>query len=130
MNVMEMVTHAFGWVEIPVSDFARAKKFYSAIFDYEMPEMPMGPNMMGILLYDQANGGVGGAIVKGEGYVPSEHGPRVYLNGGSDLAIVLGRVAKAGGTVLLPKTLVTPDIGYFGMFRDPEGNLISIHSTK
>ncbi|WP_395094316.1 nitrilase-related carbon-nitrogen hydrolase [Armatimonas sp.] len=34
---MEMVTHAINWFEIPVSDFERAKAFYSAIFAYEMP---------------------------------------------------------------------------------------------
>ncbi len=39
---MEMQKNAINWVEIPVSDFSRAKKFYSIIYDYEMPEMMMG----------------------------------------------------------------------------------------
>ena len=34
---MEMVTNAISWFEIPVDDFERARTFYSAIFDYEMP---------------------------------------------------------------------------------------------
>jgi len=62
-----MTKNAINWIEIPVSDFERAKKFYSAIFDFEMPEMQMGPQLMGFLLYDQPGGGIGGAIVKGEG---------------------------------------------------------------
>jgi uncharacterized protein len=127
---MEMFKHAITWAEIPVSDFARAKKFYSTIYDYEMPEMMMGPNQMGFLLYDQTNGGIGVAIVKGEGYVPTNQGVKIYLNGGSDLNTVLNRVKKAGGKVVLPKTQITPDMGHFGMFEDSEGNYISLHSIK
>jgi len=77
---MEMQKNAINWFEIPVSDFGRAKLFYSTIYDYEMPEMMMGPQQMGFLLFDQPGGGIGGAIVKGEGYVPSNLGAKVYLN--------------------------------------------------
>ena len=47
------------------------KKFYSAIFDFEMPEMMTGPNKMGFLLFEQ-QGGKGAAIVQGEWYTPSD----------------------------------------------------------
>ena len=125
---MEMVTNALNWFELPVSDFARAKKFYSTIFDFEMPEMVMGPNLMGFFLYDQKQGGTGGAIVRGPGYVPTENGTLIYFNGGSDLMTVLNRVEKAGGVILLPKTLITADLGYFAIVRDSEGNKIALHS--
>lgn len=124
---MEMTTHALGWFEIPVSDFDRAKRFYSAIFDFEMPEMTMGPCRMGFLLHEQGQG-VGGAIVAGEGYVPSQAGSLVYLAGGADLSVVLGRVAGAGGTVLVPKTPITPEYGFFAYFLDTEGNKVGLHS--
>jgi predicted enzyme related to lactoylglutathione lyase len=39
--------NALNWFEIPVSDFERGKKFYETIFDYQMPEMQMGPVHMG-----------------------------------------------------------------------------------
>lgn len=127
---MEMLHHAVNWVEIPVLDFERAKKFYSAIYDYEMPEMMMGPQRMGFLLFDQQNGGIGAAIVQGEGYVPTSQGAKVYLNGGADLNTVLNRVVAAGGKVLMPKMLITPELGCFGMFEDTEGNHISLHSNS
>lgn len=127
---METTTHAISWVEIPVIDFERAKAFYSAIFDYEMPEMQMDQLRMGFLPYDQQNGGVGGAIVHGDDNKPTADGPKVYLNGGKDLDIVLNRVTAAGGTVLLSKTVITPEFGYFATFRDPEGNHISLHSMS
>jgi uncharacterized protein len=125
---MEMVQHAVNWVEIPVSDFARAKQFYSNIYDFEMPEMMMGPFQMGFLLFDQQNGGIGAAIVKGEGYEPSTLGSKVYLNGGADLNTVLNRIEAAGGKVILPKTNITPELGNFAIFEDSEGNHISLHS--
>lgn len=127
---MEMLKDAVAWIEIPVSNFERAKKFYSAIYDFEMPEVQMGPNRMGFLLYDQSGGGIGGAIVEGPGYVPSDNGSKVYLNAGTDLNLVLKRVEKAGGKVVMAKTLVTPELGYFASFTDPEGNELSLHSMK
>lgn len=125
-----MMNNAVSWVEIPVTDFERAKKFYSTIYDYEMPEMNMDGTRMGFLLYDQQKGGIGGAIVLGDGYVPSNQGVRVYLNGGADLNAVLNRVGGAGGKVVVEKVQITPEYGYFATFEDTEGNLISLHSME
>jgi uncharacterized protein len=126
---MEMTTHALGWFEIPVRDFTRARAFYSAIFDYDMPEMSMGPNRMGIFLHEQGKG-VGGAIVQGNGYVPGASGVRVYLAGGKDLQNVLNRIDAAGGKVVHAKTEVAPGMGYFAFFEDTEGNLIGLQSAQ
>jgi predicted enzyme related to lactoylglutathione lyase len=40
----------------------------------------------------------------------------------------LGRVEKAGGSVLINKKMIAPDIGYMGVFLDSEGNRIAVHS--
>lgn len=125
-----MLDNSITWFEIPVTDFERAKKFYSAIYDYEMPETTMGPVRMGFLLYEQAAHRVGGAICMGPGYVPSQTGTLPYLNGGNDLSVVLNRVEKAGGKILLPKTFIEESIGYFAQFIDSEGNKIALHSRK
>lgn len=37
---MEMTVNALNWFDIPVTDFERAKAFYNAIFDFEMPDIP------------------------------------------------------------------------------------------
>ena len=127
---MEMLDNSITWFEIPVTDFDRAKKFYSAIYDYQMPDTMIGSVRMGFLLYEQKLGRVGGAICFGPGYIPSQQGILPYLNGGSDLSLVLNRVEKAGGKVLLPKTLIAPEHGYFARFVDSEGNLIALHSRN
>lgn len=126
---MEMVTNAFNWVEIPVKDFDRARSFYGKIFDFDMPTHQMGPNQMGFLLHEQGKG-VGGAIVKGEGYRPSAQGTLAYLNGGENLQVVLSRVESAGGKVVIPKTQITPELGFFAVFNDCEGNRVALHSMK
>lgn len=124
---MEM-TNAINWFEIPVSDYERAKKFYCSIYEYEMVEMDMQGTKMGMLPHDPASGGIGGAICYGEGYTPSTEGSKVYLNGGKDLNEVLGRVESAGGQVILGKTKITDEIGFFAIFADTEGNQVSLHS--
>ncbi|MBK8196418.1 MAG: VOC family protein [Lewinellaceae bacterium] len=128
---MEFAKNSISWFEIPVVDFERAKTFYQAIFDYEMPEMQMDAIRMGILLHDRDGGGIGGAICHGEGYAPSGHnGPKVYLNGGADLNIVLGRVDAAGGKQLLPKTPIGENMGHFAFFNDTEGNVVGLYSME
>jgi uncharacterized protein len=126
---MEMLVNAINWFEIPVVDFERAKNFYSAIYDYEMPVMLMGPITMGFLLHEQGKG-VGGAIVFGDDTKPVNGGLKLYLNGGKDLQIVLSRVEKAGGKIILSKTLIATDYGYMGGFMDTEGNNIYLHSDN
>ena len=126
---MEMLKNSINWFEIPVTDFGRAKAFYGKIYDFDMPVSEMGHIMMGFFLQEQGVG-VGGSICKGEGYEPSDKGTLVYLNGGEDLNVVLERVEDAGGKVVLSKTQITPEIGFFAMFVDTEGNRLALHSMK
>ena len=126
---MEIMTNAINWFEIPVEDFERARAFYSHIFDYDMPVMDMGPVKMGILPHEQQMG-VGGAITHGDSVKPSSSGSKLYLNGGSDLNIVLNRVAAGGGTVTILKTEIGENHGYFGGFLDTEGNALFLHSIS
>lgn len=126
---MEMTVNAASWFDIPVTDFERAKSFYNTIFDFDMPDIPMGPVRMGILLHEQGKG-VGGAIVHGAGRVPSATGTLVYLAGGRDLSTVLDRVTAAGGAVVQSKTLIAPGMGYFAIFTDTEGNSVGLHSVE
>ncbi len=120
--------NAISWAEIPVMNFERARKFYSEIFDFDMPEMQMGPNRMGLLRYDREKGGIGAAIVQGMGYVPTISGMKVYLHAGKDLKVVLDRVEAANGRIVHPKTQIAPEMGFFATIEDSEGNHVNLHS--
>ena len=121
-----MLVSAVNWFEIPVKDFKRASAFYEQVLDLEIHVMPHPEYQYGIIPCDMEKG-IGGAIVEGEGYEPSAIGSLVYLNGGDDLAVPLGRVEAAGGKVLLPKTSLGPN-GFMAHFIDSEGNKVAFHS--
>lgn len=120
------MANAVNWFEIPVSDFPRAQAFYETILATKMERMDMGPTVMGMFPADQSS--VGGAIVFDGGSQPSANGTVVYLNGGDDLAPILGRVQAAGGRIVVPKTEIGNDFGFFAHFLDSEGNKVGLHS--
>lgn len=122
------MANAINWFEIPAANFDRASKFYSEVFDNELHQQEIMGNKMAFLPSEQ--GAVGGALVHGEGYQPSDAGSLVYLNGGADLTTPLNRVPAAGGEVLLPKTKISDEIGYMAIFRDTEGNKVAFHSPS
>jgi len=120
--------NAINWFEIPVKNFARAKTFYETVLGVSIMEMPHPQYKYGMLPADMQNG-VGGGLVEGEGFEPSDKGSLVYLNGGDDLSLPLSRVEKAGGKIVLPKTSLGPN-GFMAHFMDPEGNKIALHSMQ
>lgn len=115
------------WFEIPATDFSRAVSFYQTILGLEIKETEMFGTKMGFFPTDGTN--VSGAIVKGEDYKPSTDGVVAYLNGGNDLQGVLDRVENNNGKVIVPKTQISPGMGYFGIFIDSEGNKMAVHQS-
>ncbi len=120
--------NAVNWFEIPVADFDRAKRFYEKVLAGQVHEETMGGIRMGFLPCDRE--AVGGAICLSKDHKPSMDGTLVYLNGGEDLSAPLSRVTAAGGRIILPKTQITPEIGFMAFFIDTEGNRVAFHSPK
>lgn len=116
------------WFEIPATDFSRAVSFYKAILSLEIKETEMFGTKMGFFPTDGKN--VSGAIVQGEDYKPSSDGVIAYLNGGKDLQTMLDKIENNNGKVIVPKTQISPEMGYFGMFIDSEGNKMAVHSIS
>ena len=121
--------NAISWFEIPVSDFARAKKFYEAIYDAEVQEMDMDGTKYGMLPFDNDQEGVGGGLIKSDHEKPSTSGVLIYLNGGEDLSVPLAKVEENGGKILVPKTNIGPN-GFMAQILDTEGNRVALHSFK
>jgi len=121
--------NAINWFEIPVKDLNRAKAFYETLLGSEMHVMEAMGMKSAFFDFDMQDAGIGGCIIQGKGYEPSEIGALVYLNGGEDLSIPLARVEEAGGKIVLPKTAIGEN-GYMAYFMDPEGNKVGLHSRK
>lgn len=115
------------WFEIPAINFDQSLQFYNYIYEIEMETTKNGEYTMAFF---PSKGGVGGAIVCGPGSIPSEKGSLLYLNGGDHLNKILTRVKEAGGRVIMPKTLISKDSGYFAIFIDIEGNKMAFHTDK
>lgn len=112
------------WFEIPVYNIHRAAAFYNSIYNMEM-EMNVGADYA--MAYFPVDKGIGGALVAGPGCVPNATGVLIYLNAGSDMDNVLGRVELAGGRVIMPRTLISETSGSFALFIDSEGNRLALH---
>ena len=83
---------------------------------------------MGILPYEAQM--VTGVIIQADGYKPSADGVKMYLNAGENLQVVLDRVEKNGGQIIVPKTAHADESGYFALFIDSEGNKMALNSPN
>ena len=113
------------WFDIPVSDLDRAVKFYTEVVAEPLQKYS-APGLEGALFPER---GVTGTLLKSDGFTPSIEGCVVYLDGGDDLEPMLQRAEQAGGKVLLPKTKIDGNRGFFAYFMDTEGNRVGLHST-
>ena len=123
------MANAINWFEIPVKNFNKAKTFYETIFGATMQPMEAMGMKSAFFPADLENGSIGGCIIEGQGYKPSNKGSLVYLNGGEDLSVTLSKVEQAGGKIILPKTAIGHN-GFMAHFEDTEGNKIGLHSRK
>ncbi len=124
-------TNAISWFEIPATDLARATTFYEAIFDTQLIPLDLENIRMRMFPVTDMMTGIGGALVDSSGFhKPSAtDGPLIYLNGNPDLQTILNRIEAAGGKITVPKTLISPEYGFMGVFIDTEGNRIGLHSN-
>lgn len=118
-----------GWFEIPVNDMDRAKAFYESVFQVEIKVVDFGGLLMGWFPDRGEVQGAQGTLIKQESYIPSQEGTLVYFIS-DDVQNELGRIEAAGGKIYQPKTQISPEHGYMGVFIDSEGNRIALHSKK
>ena len=123
------MANAVNWFEIPATNFDRAVDFYKSLFSYEFHMANMMGTDMAFFPGDNKNQGATGAIVRGDGYTPTEKGALIYFTAGTDLNDVLKKVEGAGGKVSLPKTSIGEN-GFIAHVIDSEGNKIGLHSLN
>jgi uncharacterized protein len=126
------MNNAISRFEIPTTDIERAATFYETIFGIKLNPLDLPNIKMRMFPLDDMMTQVGGALVKSDGFhKPSAtDGPLVYLNGNPDLQNVLDKVEAAGGKIMVPKTVISPEYGSMAVFIDTEGNRIALHSVN
>jgi uncharacterized protein len=126
------MNNAISWFEIPATDLDRATRFYETIFGITLSPLDLPNIKMRMFPLDDMMTGVGGAIVDSGGFhKPSAtDGPLIYLNANPDVQNVLDKVEAAGGKIVVPKTMISPDYGYMAVLLDSEGNRIAVHAVS
>ncbi|MEO9816948.1 MAG: VOC family protein [Flavobacteriaceae bacterium] len=118
------------WFEIPVLDMERAITFYEKVFQITIQVQDLGGTQMGWFPWAEGKTGAAGSLVLQKEYRPSStHGVLVYF-ASADVQNELSQIESAGGKVLKPKTQISPEVGYMGLFLDTEGNRIALHSRE
>ena len=126
------MNNAISWFEIPAIDLARATLFYESIFSTQLIPIDLTNIRMRMFPLDDIENGIGGAVVDSGGFhKPSlTDGPLIYLNANPDLQLILNKVDAAGGSIMVPKTEISPENGYMAVIIDTEGNRIGLHSVS
>jgi predicted enzyme related to lactoylglutathione lyase len=108
-------------VEIPAADPNSTAEFYRELFGWKIVPVPE----MNYVMWEAADG-------SGGGFPPiSEENPAgrvtVYIDS-DDIDADLEKVNMLGGRVLHEKAEI-PGMGWFGIFQDPDGNVLALYQS-
>jgi predicted enzyme related to lactoylglutathione lyase len=124
-------TNTLCWTDIPVTNFDRAIKFYSAVLGREVPKMSEAGVQYGLLPHEEQNASACLCVSSdsaGTANKPSQNGPLIYLSVEGRLDDAIKAVSANGGKVLGEKTQIGPH-GFRALIVDSEGNRIALHSS-
>lgn len=117
--------------EMPFDNKARAMKFYTEIFDWQLTDMPQMDYVMAQSVAVDENqmpkepGAINGGLVPRPKEAPH---PVLYVDV-SSIDEALKKVEAAGGKVVTPKTPI-PGMGAFARIADTEGNVVGLFQTS
>jgi predicted enzyme related to lactoylglutathione lyase len=117
--------NAISWFELPVTDLTRAITFYETVLGQPLGKVTAAGNRRFAMF--SAEDGVTGAVVQGDGYVPSDRGALVFLHDGDELDPAVRRVEAGGGRVELAR-FDMGDWGVAAFITDSEGNRVALHA--
>ncbi len=107
-------------VEILAKELGQSSKFYGDLFGWQMT--PWGD---GYMMF-KAGDGIGGALMS----TTEEWPPVVIYIQVDDIEAKLKEIEACGGKILVPKTVITEEMGCFGVFADPSGNSVGLYSKS
>ena len=128
MATVKTKINPVNWFEIPVTDMARAKKFYEKVFGVELTDEKMDDYTMSFFPWTEDAPGSAGMLIKGATYEPSHAGAVLYFSV-DDIGETLRRINAKGGKTLMPKKSIG-EYGFIAHFEDTEGNRLALHSMK
>jgi predicted enzyme related to lactoylglutathione lyase len=113
-----MANHKIIHIELAAKDRKALSAFYNNVFGWQLQHF----DDMNYTTFDPGDGVRGGFSPITEGNPAGT--TTVYIET-EDINASLDEVEKAGGTILMKETEI-PNTGKFGMFRDPQGNMVGL----
>jgi uncharacterized protein len=117
-----------GWFDIYVSNLDRAKKFYEAVFNIQLVDLPIEWGRQSLFPSDNAGLNISGALVEKADMIVGVNNTIVYFVS-EDCITEEARVEKAGGKIIKPKMSIG-EFGFISIIIDTEGNTIGLHSRN
>jgi uncharacterized protein len=136
------------WFEIPVSNISKAASFYQEVFPnikFDFADLTGKPHAIFKSVIGSTQLKLTGALVEHRDKPEHVYGPVIFFNGNLGMNQTLSRIKEHGGsvvqektliknidddgTVVIPKTLIDGNYGYFAYFKDPDGNKMGLYSN-
>lgn len=114
-----MVTEKINYIELPATDIAGTKQFFTNVFGWQF--IDYGPDYVAI-----SGAGLDGGFYKSDLRATTETGSALVVLYSTDLASALARVEGAGGKILKP--IFSFPGGRRFHFTDPSGNEYAVWS--
>jgi predicted enzyme related to lactoylglutathione lyase len=118
------MANPFVHVELNTNDTAKAKAFYSKMFDWKMEDIPMD---WGTYTMIGVGDGTGGGLMKN----PIPNAPSFWLSYVlvDDIDAATKKAKSLGATVCKDVTEV-PDMGWLSIIADPTGAMLGLWKAK
>ncbi len=108
-------------VEFSSRNFDESGKFYEGLFGWKITPMPE----MNYALWEAGDGSGGGFNPLGD---HTKAGDVLVYVDSDDIEADLKKAKALGATIVQPKQEI-PQQGWFGVFRDPTGNLVALYTS-
>lgn len=119
--------NSIGWFEIKVTDFEKAKNFYSQIFEWEFKLSQISKTVYWNIYTGENK--IGGGFTKRELSEQKGQCIIIYIEV-EDINGTLEKIKSLGGKIILEKTLISETAGYNAIFKDLDDNSIGLWSMK
>lgn len=120
------MANPFVHVELQTSDLAKAKDFYSRLFDWKLEDIPATGGEMPYTLINVGGGTGGGMFANPDPKVP----PHWLAYVGVDDIEASTRKARELGATVLQDVMQIADYGRLSVIRDPTGAVIAMWQPK
>jgi uncharacterized protein len=110
--------------EIPADDLPRAKKFYEKVFNWKIND----PHKMGYFFVEtkkKGEEGINGGLMQRK--MPGQPFTNYLMVGSIETSCE--KVIRAGGTIIMTKMEVGPQMGWIAAFKDTEGNILGFYQA-